>query len=175
MDPPPHPLLHFLVRMKPTSTEILLQVAKMWKSQREISELYGGCSSVSQSISEAYPSPDRQYGDGRYHAKVCFRPTALPGFLNFWRVAAPSANKKRTTPLCSSLLASISNARQTHFTLAHLQCNKETTLCTCGFSLCTSPTLQMAVSIRRNSVASFCEECVLWRVFCFHLTVPLFS
>ena len=23
-----------------------------------------------------------------------------------------------------------------------------------------------------NSVASFCEECVLWRVFGFHLTAP---
>ena len=28
----------------------------------------------------------------------------------------------------------------------------------------------MAVAIRNNSVASFCEECVLWRVFGFHLT-----
>ena len=32
-----------------------------------------------------------------------------------------------------------------------------------------SPTLQMAVSIRNNNVARFCEECVLWRVFRFHL------
>ena len=28
MDPQPHPLLHFLVRMKPTSTNVFLQVAK---------------------------------------------------------------------------------------------------------------------------------------------------
>ena len=35
-----------------------------------------------------------------------------------------------------------------------------------------SPTLQIAVYIRNNSVANFCEECVLWRVFGFHLTVP---
>ena len=28
MDPQPYPLLHFLVRMKPTSTNVFLQVAK---------------------------------------------------------------------------------------------------------------------------------------------------
>ena len=28
MDPQPHPLLHFLVRMKPTSTNVFLQVAR---------------------------------------------------------------------------------------------------------------------------------------------------
>ena len=55
---------------------------------------------------------------------------------------------------------------------AHLQNNKETTVRTCAFSLCMSPTLQMAVYIRNNSVASVCEECVLWRVFGFHLTTP---
>ena len=49
---------------------------------------------------------------------------------------------------------------------------KKTTVWTCAFTLCTSPTLQMAVSIQNNSVASSCEECVLWRVFCFHLTAP---
>ena len=61
-------------------------------------------------ISEAYPSPDWQYGEGRYHAKGCFRPKEFRRVLALWRVAAPSAIKKRTTPLCSSFLASISNA-----------------------------------------------------------------
>ena len=55
---------------------------------------------------------------------------------------------------------------------AHLQSNKETTVCTCAFPLCMSPTLQMSVSIRNNSVASFCDECVLWRLFDFHVTAP---
>ena len=55
---------------------------------------------------------------------------------------------------------------------AHLQSNKETTVWTCAFSLCMSATLQMTVSIRNNSVASFCEECVSWRVFDFNLTDP---
>ena len=42
MDTQPHPLLHFLVRMKPMSTNVFLQVAKMLKSQGERSGLYGG-------------------------------------------------------------------------------------------------------------------------------------
>ena len=53
----------------------------------------------------------------------------------------------------------------------HLQSNKETTVWTCAFSLYMSSNLQMAVSIH-NSVANFCEDCVLWRMFEFHLTVP---
>ena len=49
MDTQPHPLLHFLVWMKPTSTNVFLQVAKkMWNPQGERSGLYGGCWSVSQ-------------------------------------------------------------------------------------------------------------------------------
>ena len=67
-------------------------------------------------ISEAYPSPDWQYGDGRDHAKGLFRPTAFQDVLTLWRVAAHSVTKKRTTPLCISLPASISNAGRTHFT-----------------------------------------------------------
>ena len=55
---------------------------------------------------------------------------------------------------------------------AHFQSNKETTVWNCAFSLCMSPTLQMAVSIHNNSVASFCKECVLWRVFGIPLTAP---
>ena len=54
---------------------------------------------------------------------------------------------------------------------AHLQSNKETTVWICAFSLCMSPTLQMVVSICNKNVTSFCEECVLWWVFGFHLSV----
>ena len=57
-----------------------------------------------------------------------------------------------------------------HYT--HLQSNKEATLWTWAFSLCMSPTLQMAISMCNNSTSSFCEECVSWRVFGFHLTAP---
>ena len=71
MDPQPHSHFHFLVRMKPTSTNIFLQVAKNV-------EVTGGkdlgCTEhvkmFPSQISEAYPSPDCQYEDGRHHAKA---------------------------------------------------------------------------------------------------------
>ena len=88
------------------------------------------------------------------------------------RVPAPSATKKRTTPLCSSLLPAFPMLDEHTLHFAHLQSNKETAVWTCVFSLCMSPTLQMVVSIRSNSVTIFCEEWVLRWVFGFHLTVP---
>ena len=88
------------------------------------------------------------------------------------RVPEPSATKKQTPPLCSSLLAFISMLDEHTLHYAHLQSNKETNVLTCAFSLCISPTLQMAVSIGNNSVASFYVECVLWRVLGFHLAAP---
>ena len=167
------PTLHFLVIMKPMSTNIFLQVAKkMWKSQGERSGLYGGCWGVSQPNLWSLSSPDWQYGDGRYHAKGWFRPTAFHGLLTLWLIAAPSVTKKRNTPLCSSLLAPFPMLYEHTLHYTYLQSNKETIVWTCGFSLCKSPNLQMAISIRNNSVPSFCEECVLWRMFGFHLTAP---
>ena len=117
MEPQSHPLLHFFVRMKPTPTNVFLQIIKMWKPQgidlgcRENVEVF-----LCQ-ISEVYPSPDWHCGDGRYHAKGWISPIAFKGVLALWRVAAPSATKKRTHPLCSSLLVSISNSGRIHFTL----------------------------------------------------------
>ena len=68
MDPQPHPLLLFLVRMKPTSTNVFFQVAKNVKVSRGKIWAVGRMLKCLR-ISEAYPSPDWQYGDGRYHAK----------------------------------------------------------------------------------------------------------
>ena len=48
MDPQPHPLLHFLVRMKPTSRNVFCKVAKNVEVTGERSGLYGWCWSVSQ-------------------------------------------------------------------------------------------------------------------------------
>ena len=99
MDPQPHPLLHFLVRMKPTSTNVFIQVAKMWKSQGERSGIYGGCCVFPSQLYEAYASPDWPYGDGRYHAEGWFLPAAFQGVLTLWRIAVPTAIKKRTSLL----------------------------------------------------------------------------
>ena len=174
MDPQPHPLLHFLFRMKQTPTSVFLQVAKNVEVTRgKIWAVWRILKCFPAKSLKRIPSPNLQYGDGRCHAKGWFHPTAFQGVLTLWRVAAPSATEKRTTSLCSSLLVSISNVGRTHFTHAHLQSSKETTVWTCAFSLCMSPALQMAVSIHRpNNVARFCEECVLWRVFGFRLTTP---
>ena len=115
MIPQPHPLLHFLGRKKPTSTnDFLHQKCGSHKGK------HLGCTEDVQEfpsqIFEAYPSPDWQYGDGRYHTKGWFHRTTFQGVLTVWRLPTSSVTKKRTTPHCSSLLASISNAGRTHST-----------------------------------------------------------
>ena len=89
--------------MRPTSTNFFLQDAK------KCGNLKGkdlGCTKdvevFPSQLSEVYPSPDWQYGGGRYHAKGRLRPMAFQGVLTLWSVATPSA---------------ISNAGRTHFTL----------------------------------------------------------
>ena len=78
MDPQPYPLLHFLVRMKLTSTNAFLQIAKIVEVTRGKDQ---GCTEDVEvflsKISESYLSPDWQYGDGRYHAK------GIPGRFDF--------------------------------------------------------------------------------------------
>ena len=135
MDPQPHPLLHFLVRMKPTSTNVFLQVTKHVEVTR------GKIWAVRRML-KCYPATHlklipHQIGSketGVIIAKGLFGSTAFQGILTLWRVAAPSATKKQTTSLCSSLL----DERISHY--AHLQINKETTVWTCPFSQCLSPT-----------------------------------
>ena len=118
-------------------------------------------------ISEAYPSPDSQYGDGRYHAEGWFRPTAFQGVLTLWRVAAPSAT-------ISALHRLLPFPMLDEYTLHydHLQSNKETTVWTCAFSLCMSPTLQMAVSIRNNMLPAFARN-VFYGGFLVFIWLPL--
>ena len=71
MYPQPHPLLHFLVRMKPTPTIVFLQAAK---NEEVTGEKDLDCTEdvlvFSSQISKDYPSSDWQYRNGRYHAKV---------------------------------------------------------------------------------------------------------
>ena len=174
MDPQPHPLLHFLVRMKPTNTNFFLfQVTKSWEEQGERSGLYGGCLDVTHAKSlKLIPHKIGSMGTGaimqeddsvRQHSRV---------FLLYG--ASQHSQPPRNEPHVSALLSLPPVPMLVEHTLqyAHLQSNKETTVWTCAFSLCMSHTLQMAVSIRNNSVTSFYEECVLWRVFDFHLTAP---
>ena len=155
MDPQPHPLLHFLVRMKPTSTNVFLQVAKNMEVIR------GKIWTVRKMLK-------------------CFRSNlwslsltklAIWGwaFGRFDFMALRSTLSHLEMNQCVPML----DEHTLHY--AHPQSKKERTMWFCAFSLCMSPILQMTVSIRNNSVASFCEECVLWRVFGFHLTPPYSS
>ena len=68
MNPQP-PLMHFLVRMKPTPTNIFLQVAKDVKVNGKVLGCTEDVEKFPSQISEHYPLPDWQYGDGRYNAK----------------------------------------------------------------------------------------------------------
>ena len=164
MDPKPHPLLHFLVGMKPTSNKSFFMSQKMWKSQWEKSGLYGGCWGVSQpnlwslsvtilAVCGRALSCKKDYSV-RQHSRA------------FWLYGSsqhpqPPRNEPYISVLCLHAFPML-NEHTLHY--AHLQSNNETTVWICAFSLCSL--------IRNNSVASFCEECVLWRVFYFHLTAP---
>ena len=117
-------LIHYLTHTCTSSSEwnrrprmSFFRSPKMWKSQGERSWLHGKCSSVFLPNFWSLSLTRLEYGDARCHEKRWFRPTAFQGALTLWRVAASPATNKRTTPLCSSLLASISNAGRTHFTL----------------------------------------------------------
>ena len=146
------------------------RLPKMWKSQGEDVGCMGDVEVFPSQISEAYPSQDWQNGDGHYHAKGWFRLTAFQGVLTLWFIVALSATKNE--PYLSALLC-----------LLHFKCCMNTLCATlisrgirkqeCGpvhfHYVCV---LQMAVLIRSNCVASFCEECVLWQEFGFHLIAP---
>ena len=136
MDPQSHPLLHFLVQNKPTSTNDFLQVAKMWNSQAEISGLYGGCWSVSQLNLWSLSVTRLAVWEWALSCQMMIPPNSIPRCFNSMaRVSTSSATKKRTTPLCSSLLASIFNAGWTYFTLCSPPMQKRNNcvdLCVCS-------------------------------------------
>ena len=72
MNPQPHPLLHFLVRMKPTRDVHECLSSDRQKCGNDKGKDLDRTEDVEVFLSkifEGYPSPDCQYGDGRYHAK----------------------------------------------------------------------------------------------------------
>ena len=143
---------------------------KLWKSQGDRSGLYERRWSVSQPNLRNLSLARLTVWEGALSCKRMIPSGSILGRFNF--MARPSATKKRTTPLALLCLPPFPMLDEHILHYARLQSNKGTTVWTCAFSLCMSPTLQMVVSIHNNSVASFCGECVLWRVFGFHLTAP---
>ena len=169
---PPHPLLDFLVRKKLMSMNVFLQVAKYV-------ELISGKIWAVWRMLKCFPAKSlkhipHQIGSMGMGIIMQKDDSVRPHSRAFWHMVCRSTSSHQETncTFCSSFLASISSAGRTHFTLCSPREQWRKTVLTCAFSLFMSPTLQMSVSIHNNNFASFCEECVLWWVFGFHLTAP---
>ena len=162
MDPQLHPLLHFLVRMKQTSANVFLPVAKNVKITR-------GKIWVVRRMLKCFPAKSLKLIPGQIGSMgtgvIMGKDDSVRQHSTaFWlHGASQHFQPPRNEPRLSALLwlppFPMLNEHTLHY--AHIQSNKETTVWTCAFSLCISPTLQMAESIRNNTVVSFCEECVL--------------
>ena len=173
MDPQPHPLFQFLVRMKETLTNICLLVAKNVEVTRgKIWTLRRMLNCFPAKSLKLTPHQIGSMGTGGIMRKDDF---VRHRSRAFWlHGASQHPQPPRNEPPLSALLCLPQFWTLDEHTLhyAHLESNNESTVWTCAFSLCISPILQMAVSIRNNSVVSFCEESVLWRAYGFHLTAP---
>ena len=171
MDPQPHLLLHFLVRMKLTSTNVFLQVAKNVAVTRgKIRKIW-----VVRRMFKCFPAKSPKFiphhipsmGTGVIMQKDDSIRQHSTAFWLYGASLYPLPPRKE--PHLSALLCLPPFPMLDEHTLhyAHLQSNKETTVWTYAFSLCMSH----GNIYTKQSVASFCEECVLWWVFGFHLTV----
>ena len=149
-----------------------LRLSKMWKSQGVISRWYAICWSVSQPNIWTLSLTRLAVWRRALSCKRKIPSDSIPGRFDFMaRHNTLSHQETNHTSLFFFACLHFQCWTDTLYTTLTSRKNKETTVLTCAISLCVSPILQMAVSIH-NSVASFCEECVLWRVFGFHLTVP---
>ena len=158
LDPQPHPLLHFLNRMNPTSTNVFLQVTKnvevtrrkMWAVRRML---------------KCFPAkflkliPHQIGSMGRaLSCKRMIPSDSIPWNFDFMaRRSILSHQETNHTALLFFACLHFQCWMNTLYTTLTSRTIKKTTVWTCEFSQCMSPTLQMGVSIRNNSVASFCE------------------
>ena len=146
MGPQSHPLLYFLVRMKPSSTNVFPQVSKnvevtrgkIWDVERMLK-----CFPVKslKLIPHQIGNIIQKDDSIQQHSRA------------FWLyVASQHPQPPRNEPHLSALLCLPPFPMLDEHTLhyAHLQSNKETNVWSCAFPLCMSPALQMAVSIRNN-------------------------
>ena len=124
IDPHPHPLLHFLVRMKPMTRNVFLQVAKnvkvtrgkIWPVRRMLKCLPAKCLKlIPHRIVNMRTGVIRQKDDSVQQHSRAFWVHGASQFLQ--RVCMALRIDCGSTPLYSSLPASISNAGRTHFTL----------------------------------------------------------
>ena len=159
MDQQPHPLLHFLVRMKPTPKNIFLQVAKNVQSTRgKVWDVLRVLKCIPAKSLNLIPHQIGSMGSGiimqkdesvRQHSRAF-------GLYRVFQYPQPQRNDAHLSALLCLPPFPMLDEHTLHY--AHLHSNKETTVWTCAFSLCMSSTLQMAVSIRNNTVANFFED-----------------
>ena len=146
MDPQPHPLLHFLVWMKPTSINVFLQVTKnvevtrgnIWAVRRMLK-----CFPV-KSL-KLIPHQIDSMGTGVVMQKD---DSVRQNSRAFWLYGASQhPQPPRNEPHLSALLCLPPFPILDEHTLyyAHFQSSKKITVWTCAFLLCMSPTLQMVV------------------------------
>ena len=145
MDPQPHPLLHFLVRMKPTSTNVFLQAAKnvevtrgkIWAVRRVLKCF------PAKSL-KLIPHQIGSVGTGVIMQKDDSVRQHSSAFSHYGTSQHPQP--PRNEPHLSALLCLPPFPMLDEHTLhyADLQSNKEITVWTCAFSLCMPPTLQIA-------------------------------
>ena len=159
MDSQPRPLLYFSSKWNRRPRMSFCSSPKMWKSEGERSGLCGGCWSVSQTNLRSLSFTRLAVWGWALSCKRMIPSDSIPEF-DFIECSSTLSHQEKNH---TSLLASILNAGWTHFTLRPPPEQWRNNCVDRPFLLWMSHTLQM-------KVASFCEECVLWRVFGFHLT-----
>ena len=131
MDPRPHLLLHFLVRMRPAS---LFRSLKVWKSQGERFGLYGRCWSVSQPNLWRLSLTRLAVWGQALSCKRMILSDSIPGRFDFMARRSILSHQETNHTSLLFFLASISNAGRTHFTLRsppEQQRNNYVSLCIC--------------------------------------------
>ena len=173
MDPQPHPLLHSRWNRRPRMSssgrqECGSHKGKLWAVRRMLKYFPAkSLKLIPHQIGSMATSVIMQMDDSIWqHSRVFW----LHGMSQH---PQPPRNKPHLSAFHCLPSFPMLDIHTLHYT--HLQSNKGTSVWTFAFSLCMSPILQVAVSIRKDSVASFCEECVLWQVFGFHLIAPYTS
>ena len=147
----------------------------MWKSQGERSGLHGGCWSVSKP--NLWKLILHQTGSMGMGVIIQNDDSVRQHSRTFWFCGASQCPQPlRNDPHFSAVVCLPPFPMLDEHTLilrSHPEQWRNNCVDLCIFSTHVSYPTSMEVSIRNNSVVSFCEEYVLWRVFCFHLTALL--
>ena len=171
MDPQPHPLLHFLVRMKPTSKNFFLQVAKnmevtrgkIWAVRRMLKCFPSKfLKHIPRQIGSMGTGVIMQKNDSVRQYSRAF------GFCGASQYLQPPRNEPQLSALLCLPPFPVLDEHTLHYD--HLQSNKETTGCIRAFSLFMSLPYRWQYRYVTTVLAAFAKIVFLWQVFGFHLT-----